>query len=227
MTTFGEVFALVKQPDRVLEEYARSDFAISNRDELARLRACLHRLDPSHYRGISRRPLTAFRDMSPAEIEDLERRGWDFRTNERALRLLRSLAIPSPLNDPSEEGFLLWTLADAERIRELLDRPGDYEIVRLLRDPMGLPASFLGFDVGYWGSDHFSLICDSAIMPRWHPPDREDYDELAANLDRLNQHALFDTLQDAHEFRLYYMSKAWAETENYEGQFCIIGVGAA
>ncbi len=87
-----------------------------------------------------------------------------------------------------------------------------------------LDSNTLGFDVGFWRSDHFSLIADTAICPTWHPPAPKDWAELSNRLLRLNNHALFDSVADAEEFRAYYRSKDWAETEDAPGEFAVIEV---
>jgi len=59
-------------------------------------------------------------------------------------------------------------------------------------------------------------------MPRWHPPDPKDFQEVAGQLRSLNQHVLFDSQEHATQFLQYYKSRPWAESEDEPGEFCII-----
>jgi hypothetical protein len=56
----------------------------------------------------------------------------------------------------------------------------------------------------------------------WHPPAPDDFAEIALKLKKLNTNVLFNTYDEAADFKQYYQSKDWAETEMYEGEFCII-----
>ena len=218
MTVVLPGYALMRMPRDVLSLYEASPIARGNPQLLGQLRAALSTVDIAAYRGISRDPLDAFPDRSPAELRRLERDGVDLQTNARARRLVLEHGIPS---DPD----LLPTRSMAEEVYAALERPTEYEIVALSRDPAARGAGWFGFDVGYWGGDHFSLVCDTAIAPRWHPPWPEDFEELAEQLRALNEFALFPTRAGAETFRSWYQTKHWAETEMEPGQFCVIAVG--
>src|SRR6185295_10537326 len=112
----------------------------------------------------------------------------------------------------SSDDDILFSLQDAEEVWRLLEKPEDYEIVYVERTHFTSEYDELGYDVGYWGGDHFSLIADAAVMPRWHPPDEDDFLHLAERLRSLNEHALFATPAEAAAFRKYYKSRSWAET---------------
>ncbi len=126
-------------------------------------------------------------------------------------------------------------LKHAHRIFQCLEKPQEYEIIEVSREPFSDRYHFLGYDVGYWGNNHFSLICDTVVMPMWHPAPPEALGELREKLSGLNKHVLFSTEEKAAAFREYYRSRAcqvpfqilaWAETEAYEGEFCIIRVAS-
>jgi hypothetical protein len=34
--------------------------------------------------------------------------------------------------------------------------------------------NILGYDVGYWAGDHYSIIADTIITPTWHGPPEKD-----------------------------------------------------
>jgi hypothetical protein len=218
-------YAVVLTALAASREYDASEFTRDNNDILRKLRSSLVEIKPAAYRGISRNPLSAYPELSTSEIDDLERRGVDVRSNERARALLRQVAVLLHEDDPMEP-FLITSREDARRVHGLLDDPQDYEIVSLYRDLRLAEEAIFGFDIGYWGGDHFSLICDTAVAPRWHPPDPSDWTELGERLRALNQHMLFSSPADANAFLAYYRTKSWAETESEPGEFCIIGVGA-
>ena len=206
-------YALMRTPDSSLRRYEASSFARDNAAELERLRTALPSVDPTQYRGISRDPLELLPHCSPNEPDD------------RALTLMRDLVpVDSVSLDPLVH--LLPDRASALKVHQLLDQPSHYEIIFVSRAPAASVDDSFGFDVGYWGGDHFSLICDVAVAPRWHPPDPRDYAELAEQLRVLNAHALFRTRPDARAFTDYYRSKSWAESEFEPGEFAIIEVGA-
>jgi hypothetical protein len=134
--------------------------------------------------------------------------------------------IGDPNYDPAVSEECLPSLDDAVKVHALLDRPEDYELVLLERDLSGPGSSVLGYDVGYWASHHFSLICDTLVMPLWHPPQPEDFGELAELARRLNAHLLFPAAYAAAAFREWYVGKAGAETESEPGQFCVMRVSS-
>ncbi|HSW54059.1 MAG TPA: hypothetical protein VLH59_03140 [Ignavibacteriaceae bacterium] len=100
----------------------------------------------------------------------------------------------------------------------------DYDVILIRKESFEINNNLLGFDIGYWGGDHFSLIADTIITPTWHGPPEEDYLELSENFKSLNENLLFRTAEEGEKFKQYYKSKTWAETESYEGEFCIIQV---
>ena len=115
-------------------------------------------------------------------------------------------------------------MRDAEEVVSLTDDSSIWEIINVSRGNAGSVGTPLGFDVGYWDGDHFSLIADTIVVPRWHPPVPDDFAELAAALSCLNENLLFDSSVDAEAFKEFYKSKPWAETEDHEGEFCVIKV---
>ncbi len=114
--------------------------------------------------------------------------------------------------------------AEAEEIRRLTDEPPRYEVVRVTRGTATTSATTAGFDVGYWGGDHFSSLSDAMMMVRWHPCPVEDLHSLEPWSRRLNEHMLFPTRVDASDYRRWYLKQPWAEAETFPGEFQIIRV---
>jgi hypothetical protein len=180
-------------------------------------------LPRTNYRGISRFPLQPLPSTDPAILRSFEKTGCDEHTNYAArLHFLKILGDNLPETDFDED--LLAEYSTAAEIFLLLESPDEYEIVQLVRDPFRNDAECLGFDTGYWGGDHYSIICDSAVRPTWHPPQPESFEELAKKLSIVNEWFLFPSAQAAAEFRSYYRTQKWAETESRPDEFCIIQV---
>jgi len=147
----------------------------------------------------------------------------DMRSDAKARE--RFYDLVGPVEDAEDfDDDLLPTLGSAREVYGLTDDPSSHEIIRLDRCDQGSNPKTLGFDVGYWGGDHFSLVCDVWVMPCWHPPAQSDSVALAEFARRLNAHVLFSSAQDAATFRKWYITREWAEQENHEGQFVIIRV---
>jgi len=183
------------------------------------LREALPGVTPETYRGIAREVLDRYwdgEDRIPGASAN-----WEARV------MIRERLGPDPnmkysleFHDPD----LLPDLAFAREVLAATESPGDWEVICVARETSERTPTTLGFDVGYWGSDHFSLICGSLLMPRWHLAPPEDFEELRAQATPLNADVLFDTHEDASRFREWYLSKPWAETEGYPAQFQVIRV---
>jgi hypothetical protein len=114
--------------------------------------------------------------------------------------------------------------ADAAAVRAALVHRERYELVELCSGAVPL-TDVLGFDVGYWGGGNFSILCDAAIWPTWHPATSEAIPELARHLGKLNQHSLFPTVDAAKEYATWYVAQDWAEQPPED--FVPIAVGVA
>ena len=186
-----------------------------------RLIAALHRLPRTLYRGISRFPLMPLPSTDPAILKSFTDTGCDVHTNFDA-RLRFFELVGDDIAESDFDGDLLPDLDAAREVFSLLESPDDYEIIRLVRESFLDDVDCLGFDVGYWGGDHYSIICDSAVRPTWHPPRPESFEELAGQLTRINEHFLFGSPDAAASFRSWYLTQDWAETEMQPGEFCVI-----
>ena len=221
MKIVKNAYLIVMKPEVLLERYERSWILQNNAEVVKQMRRAFTCFPPGNYRGISRSPLEGDSWADPVVVEAFESTGIDMHSDKEArTRLFEVL-------DRSEDDYdihLIDRLVDAREIFRLLDHPEDREIIEIRRDNFEIGPATLGFDIGYWGCDHFSLIADSIVIPQWHPPVPEDYVEVARQFSALNQHLLFSRPDEAERFRTYYKSCPWAETEFDEGEFCIIQV---
>lgn len=200
-----------------IERFEHSDFVRGNQDLYLKLRQSFSRFDHKRYRGISREPLDGYLSADEGKPDGVK-------VNRDARSRLSE--IVSQTTPEYYDDCFIETIEDAESIYKMLDDQINWEIIGIRRDTFLNNPGTLGFDVGYWGGDHFSLIADTIVTPQWHPPDFEDSAELASQLSGLNEHLLFPTASAAAEFKAYYKSKSWAETEDKEGEFCIVQVNA-
>jgi hypothetical protein len=208
----------------MVEEYEKSVDAIRSREHLAALRAATSFLNPRAYRGISRQPLEPYETTDLARLRHMEPPE-TLRRNAKARLRFREILGEQGF-DPEESEDCLSSLEDAAEVHALLETAGEYEVVLLERAFPHVSPGVLGYDVGYWSGDHFSLICDTLVAPLWHPPQPEDFGELAMRARALNDHALFPSAVLASRFREWYVRKPWAETEHEPGEFCVIRVSA-
>jgi hypothetical protein len=216
-------YAIVRLPIGLVAAYDESMRTHKAAELFQQLCEKLKPLPRSAYRGTSRFPLMPFPSTDPDVIRAFEESGCDMRTEQAARR--RFLEILGP--DVPESDFddhLLAEHSAALEVFSLLVSPNEYEIVQVAREPFIENADTLGFDIGYWGGDHYSIICDSAVRPLWHPPQPECFDELATRLKMVNEWFLFPNAESAADFRSWYRTQPWAETEFRQDEFCIIQV---
>jgi len=214
-------YLILHEPEIILNGYESRPEIQKYQEEYLEFRKAFAKFDPSMYRGISREPL----ESDSILYEDENEMDIDLQAKTHMYSMLREkIEAEDTYVDIDIDTDLFSCKEDALSVYELLDNPGAWEIVCVRRNNFRQTSSTLGYDIGYWGSDHFSLIADTVVIPTWHGPPEEDYEELAESLSMLNRHLLFDNTSHAAEFREFYRSKHWAETEAFMGEFCIIQV---
>ena len=222
-------FGLMKMPALLSAAYERSPSAERTQEGLLALRTALKDVNAVNYRGIDRCPLCENPIPEPGWATDAEHCG---SLDERDIAArVRMLDFVGRLNRDYSGPMRCFvpTVENAHELMTLVDSPSEYEIVRLSQssaDELCVEDKDLGFDIGYWGSDSYSIICDSAICPRWHGPYGDVLPELVTRLAELNSNCLFQTHEAADRFRSWYRSQDWAEQEGEPGEFCIIKVEA-
>jgi hypothetical protein len=222
-------FALMKLSALLNASYERSPLITERFPETPKaLRSTFPKIDPARYRGIDRSPLCEHPIPDHGSSATPEHRALDDCDVAARVRMLDFVGRSN------EDYFgsircVVPTVENARELESLLETPSQYEIVRLSQSSPGegcVEDKDLGFDIGYWGSDSYSIICDSAIWPRWHGPYDDVLPELATRLAELNPNCLFQTHEAADRFRSWYRSQDWAEQEGEPGEFCIIKVQA-
>ncbi len=221
---------MLRSASVVLEEYEKNRIALENNQLIKQIREAVSFIDPYTYRGISRDPLAPWSSEDEKNLRETPELCKDLQKELSARKKLRELTrINKSKSSYCYNGWqynekLVSSLDEAKEIYGCLCNPGEYEIVELSREPYSTDFKFLGYDVGYWAGDHFSIICDSVLMPQWHPPSPEDITELANQLHGLNKYILFPSLDEAIDFRRYYTSMPWAEQQMFHDDFCIIQI---
>jgi hypothetical protein len=214
MTAPAHGFAFMRKPSELARAYTASPFAGANNHYLSNLRNALPKLKPANYRGIERSPINASYDHPDP--------GWQ-RENRKPhpVEELGRHAVADILPDwiATDEEWLIdgpWLLPDLEsagQVAGFFERPDAHELVEVALYPLRTEAAPLGFDVGYWASGNFSLVCDTAVWPLWHPAPLEALSRLSPLLDVLNDAVLFPDRASAARFRDEYRAHPWAESE--------------
>jgi hypothetical protein len=217
-------YLIVMRAETMLRVYSQGRVAREHPEVLRELREALAFLAPTAYRGMGRWPLDPYPSLDPATIDAFRGGGIDMDSDRAARIRFCELVGEEPPEDYEER--LLSTLDQAREVSALLDTPADWEIVHVAVAPLGHTERTLGYDLGWWGGEFYSLISDCAVAPTWHPPDPDDFRELADKLRILNRHLLFETPEDALAFQSYYKTKPWAEAEDCEGAFRVARVEA-
>lgn len=162
---------------------------------------------------MSRLPLTPLPSLDMELNEAFALAGLDMETDSFPRRRFRELV---PDDDAVLESVdqLIPTLETAQLIHAALEAPDDWEIVRISRSRQATEAT-LGFDIGWWQDNFYSIVCDSAVFPVWHGPDPADFGPLGEWLSQLNEHLLFRSACEAEEFRGFYERRSWAERDGF------------
>jgi len=216
-------YAILRMPSPLVAAYDLSMRTHQAWELFRRLCEALKPLPRSAYRGIRRDPLQALPSTDPSILRVFEETGCDLRA-EYAARCRFLAIVGDQSHDADFDDDLLPDYPAAREVFSLLESPGEYEIVQLSRESFCADGDCLGFDIGYWGGDHYSIVADSAVRPVWHPPQPDCFERLARELATVNDHFLFENVEDAAHFRSYYRAQEWAETESQPDEFCIIQV---
>jgi hypothetical protein len=160
------------------------------------------------YRGIDRRVLSSW-DVRGHGVED----------NPIAAEEPEASQLMWDLEDAARaaEDFV-FVLEDARRLYEALREPAKWEIIWVRDSAVDVErfgvGQTLGFEPTWFWGDHFSAVCDCMCFPRWHGTDKEGV-LFAEYHERLNENALFDTVEGAARFLHFYRSHEWTETGDY------------
>ncbi|GHV58705.1 hypothetical protein AGMMS49579_26330 [Spirochaetia bacterium] len=206
-----EAFLIVEKQNIVIENYM--DHMKNNeyfQKGFAEFRTYFSNINIGNYRGISRNVLSAIPEKFQKE----------FPGKEPLAQFLMNKTLEKYSND-NDDMSLIMDIKECLEIYEKIEHKGNYEIIKSVKDDYMNEEKILGFDIGYWGGDNFSIISDSMILPTWHVAPENAYYELREYSLKLNQNLLFSNIEDTKEFREYYLKQDWAETETYKGQICI------
>jgi hypothetical protein len=211
-------FALLKSASSLVAAYETA--ASTDRRLYQDLCRAIRPLDPRSYRGIAREPLSPLPTNDPGLLLyfHIDLNDGTYAARQRFAEVVQDSAAG---NDFDED--LLADLSTAREILALLPPELRYEAVRVSRHGFEIGPETLGFDVGYWGGDHFSILADAAVTPTWHPP-QPPFQDLARQLRVLNKHFLFPTPEAAAGFGDWYRTQPWAETETRPHEFCVIRI---
>ena len=214
-------FLIVEKQEIVYAKYLNFILPPAGRAYIQELRQTFPSINPLAYRGVYREPLEDGTEedvdllTDPAQV--LPGRGWDASTRQARLKMAEVLADKKESlewNDYLDDEITFLRIEDARRIYDLLGNPNDHEIIMVRRHEYTLTPATLGFDIGYWGGDHYSIICDTFIRPQWHSSPEEEFHNLAPFASKLNRNVLFDDFEGAQEFLTYYRTTNWGEPDD-------------
>ena len=204
-------YLILEKPEEVLRKYEERISIQNYIEEYRKFRNTFSDFNPNEYLGVSRNPLFAVSQNLQSEYKEIqEPDAQDY------------LSVLEEQNLSSDD--LIFDYNEAIKTYTKIVNKNRYDIIQDRKDTFEDNNNILGFDIGYWNGDHFSLIADTIVIPTWHGPLEDDYNELKNKLKVLNKNLLFKTFKEAEDFKKYYKSKSWAETEDIEGEFCIIQV---
>jgi hypothetical protein len=220
MEEFG--YLIVERQAKIYSNYLNKILPLEGAPYLGRLRLAFPSIDPNAYRGIYREQLEG---GTPELVDELTNpacvlpgRGWDASTRQARLKMAEILAYKfeesSKWRDYQENEAMFLKLEDALRIYRLLGNPDDHEIILARRHDFARTPNTLGFDIGYWAGDNYSIICDTFVRPQWHSAPEEEFHSLTPFASRLNRNVLFDSSEQAQEFLTYYRTTNWGEEDD-------------
>ena len=184
------------------------------KQDVAALREAVKFVDARKYRGMGRDPLLPYPEPYVEGV--LRRRGQDVDSNSAAAKRFRKLL--------GDNGPLIPQLEVAQELFALVDDRAAWELIGVSRMDLGVTLQTLGFDLGWWGEEFYSLISDCIVAPKWHGPDPDRLSDLAEVLRELNSNVLFETPADAEQFRRYYVLQDWAEDEDGDSPYIPIRI---
>ena len=205
-------YLIVKKTEEILRSYEKAIAERNVLEQYKKFRNAFSYFNPAKYLGISRDPMLGVpKELQSEFVGILESEALDFLSHIQEQNLY--------------DDDLIYDYNDAINTFKKIKNKQIYEIIRLCKETFEDNLNVIGFDIGYWEGDHFSLIADTVVIPTWHGPPEKDYNELFDKLKPLlNKNLLFNTVEEAEEFKSYYKTKDWAETESYPGEFCTIQI---
>jgi hypothetical protein len=211
-------FALLEHASVIEAAYLRSPICKRNLAHFQELRRTLPPVDYAAYRGIGRTALSEH----PRPSAGWQGSGIEPAETEVMARLVLADLL-DPDRDPPNARLYIPTLEQLRAVEAVLESPGDYELVELCSES-DLPEQLLGFDLGYWDGEEYSIICDAAIWPAWHGPVPEALPALAGLVAQLNSHLLFASRSQAECYLDWYAGQDWAEKPPED--FTIVAIGS-
>jgi hypothetical protein len=198
-------FLIVQDASVIVAAFDSAQIAEGLAEPLRDLRTQFRFIDPTKYRGMGRIPLEPYLG---AVIERFRRERGEDVSNLKARKRFAELV-------GQDNGPLIPDLETSRELLALLDKADVWEIIGVSQESLKPTARTLGFDLGWWGGEFYSLIADCVVAPAWHGPPLERLRELAQHLSSLNGNVLFPGAANASEFLSYYEGQDWAETDNF------------
>ena len=196
-------YLIVWTSEKTISVYNEHHFVVENKAQLNQLRRMMDFIDYQNYKGFGREHLTSHPFYPVGQgggLEELqENKTWD---NLVARRKLADFEY----GDTQQE-FSFKSIEDAKKVYRLIEDKDNFEIIEISEEK-GTDTKTLGFDIGTWWTA-YSLIADTFVIPMWHPPDFNDFNDILKIGQQLNKFCLFDRHEDAQMFAEAYLKKDW------------------
>ena len=123
-------------------------------------------IEGHYYRGIGRYPLNADYQDPGSGWQWSETTTVDLDATARA-RLREIVGADTPMCHDNEwliDGpWLIPSFEQAVEVLHLVSVAEEYELVEVAHHPVRTRRPSIGFDIGYWASGNFPIICDSLV----------------------------------------------------------------
>ena len=211
-------YLILEKQTLVEEDYIKNRIGenIIYQSYFSKYRKYFNNIEIKKYKGISRNALQA--------VPKKFRNEFILKEPKAQFQMYKILNKQIKANTEENDDMLL-RLSDCIMVFSKIINKNDFEIIKTIKKEFSTTyekyETFLGYDIGYFGGDHYSIISDSLLLPTWHGPPEDAYCELKDYSKKLNENILFNNLSDAQEFRDFYLKQEWSEKEMYDGEICI------
>ncbi len=148
-------FLIVQNASLIVAAFDAAQIDEGWAEPLRDLRNELSFLDPTKYRGMGRAPLEPY--LGSIIERHRRERGEDVSNLTARKRFAEFVG--------EDNGPLIPDLETSRELISLLDKPALWEIIGVSQESLEPTANTLGFDLGWWGSEFYSLIADCAVAP--------------------------------------------------------------
>jgi hypothetical protein len=154
-------FLILQKPEITIKNYELHLPKNVLANEYKVFRISFPNINPNNYLGISRNPLLPVPEELRSEFHNIIEPDAQF-----FMDTLREKEEYNP--------ELILEFDNVVKVFEKIINKKEFEIIMVRRYFYESNDNILGYDVGYWAGDHYSIIADTIITPTWHGPPEKD-----------------------------------------------------